>query len=121
MDKNVTRYQSDITTKTGEFFHIREDDYDAFLIARQNIIDLIDSEKNKQVEPDWMDEDLNQKHKGKTMEEIDPADLDDSMCTVHKVQMKERDGKNGKFYSHAREMTDGSWDYCSGRGWKSEK
>ena|SRR3990167_3956508 len=39
-----------------------------------------------------------------------------SFCELHKVEMKERQGKYGKFYSHAKEL-DGTWVYCTGRGW----
>ena len=53
-------------------------------------------------------------------------DLPDTQpCPKHKrtdgqqVQMKKRMGSKGPFYSHARKLLD-SWDYCSGKGWKSE-
>lgn len=47
------------------------------------------------------------------------GESDPSWCEIHKVKMKERDGKNGKFYSHSKQLPDESWDYCSGRGFKS--
>lgn len=52
----------------------------------------------------------------KEMEEI----ADASQCPIHKVTMKEREGKFGKFYSHSRQLPDQSWDYCSGKGYNSE-
>ena len=39
-----------------------------------------------------------------------------SFCELHKIEMKERQGKYGKFYSHAKEL-DGTWVYCTGKGW----
>jgi hypothetical protein len=39
-----------------------------------------------------------------------------TFCEVHKVEMKERDGKYGKFYSHAQKNGD-IWEYCTGKGW----
>jgi hypothetical protein len=39
-----------------------------------------------------------------------------TFCDVHKVEMKERDGKYGKFYSHAQKNGD-IWEYCTGKGW----
>lgn len=42
-------------------------------------------------------------------------------CEVHNKPMKRRTGNSGQaFYSHARKLPDGSWDYCSGGGWKSD-
>jgi hypothetical protein len=52
---------------------------------------------------------------------MDEANEDTEPCEVHDVAMKARNGANGTFYSHARRLEDGSWDYCSGRGWKSER
>lgn len=48
---------------------------------------------------------------------------DPSFCGVHRVHMKERVSKYGKFYSHAMEEADGKWVYCQGMGWgvKSQK
>lgn len=39
-----------------------------------------------------------------------------SFCGVHKVEMKERVSKFGKFYSHSQQKPDGSWEYCQGKG-----
>ena len=39
-----------------------------------------------------------------------------SFCELHKIDMKERQGKYNKFYSHAKEL-DGTWVYCTGKGW----
>jgi hypothetical protein len=58
-------------------------------------------------EPDWL--------KG----DPEPTTAEPSMetyCKVHQVQMKERDGKFGKFYSHATQQND-KWVYCTGKGW----
>ena len=119
-NKNVTRYQADITSPTGEFFHIREDDFEAFILARENILGLIDkkpvetqSRRNEDI--DWVEE-----HKKQNPEEevlastyIDIAHPD--WCPIHKITMKERMVKNGKFYSHSRgQYPDLIW--CSGAG-----
>jgi hypothetical protein len=50
------------------------------------------------------------------------SEADTKLCEVHNVVMKKRSGKGGAaFYSHARKLTNGSWDYCSGSGFKSDK
>lgn len=41
-------------------------------------------------------------------------------CEVHDVKMKERDGKNGKFYSHNR-GTYPNLEWCSGGGFPEER
>lgn len=68
--------------------------------------------------PEWMEEGgktLNEKFAGKTMDEI--PEVDESYCQVHEVKMKERTGKNGTFYSHAKgDYPDLKW--CSGKGFK---
>lgn len=46
----------------------------------------------------------------------EPDELE-GMCEVHEVMMKERMGKNGKFYSHSKgQYPDLQW--CSGQGFK---
>lgn len=58
---------------------------------------------------------LNEKYAGKTNEEI--PEVDESYCQLHEVKMKERIGKNGKFYSHSQgDYPDLNW--CSGKGYK---
>ena len=42
-------------------------------------------------------------------------------CEIHEITMKLRKGKDGaEFYSHSQQLSDGSWDYCSGRGFRSQ-
>jgi len=41
---------------------------------------------------------------------------DPSYCSVHKVQMKERQGKYGKFYSHGKKLNDDTFIWCNGKG-----
>lgn len=43
-----------------------------------------------------------------------------NVCPLHKVPMKERQGQNGTFYSHAKQF-EGEWMYCNGKGWKGSK
>lgn len=50
-----------------------------------------------------------------TFEEEMDALVDESMCSVHNLKMKEKQGKFGKFYSHSRgEYPKLEW--CSGKG-----
>ena len=65
------------------------------------------------------DKTLNDKHDSEPPAEI--PETDDSFCQIHEVKMKERNGKNGTFYSHARDLGNNNWDYCSSTGWKSER
>ena len=39
-----------------------------------------------------------------------------TFCGVHQVEMKEREGKYGKFYSHAQQVGE-EWIYCTGKGY----
>ncbi len=40
----------------------------------------------------------------------------EKFCETHKVEMKERQGKYGVFYSHAQKVGE-EWVYCTGKGW----
>jgi hypothetical protein len=45
--------------------------------------------------------------------------IDESFCTIHQVKMKERVGRNGKFFSHSQGVyPDLIW--CSGSGFKEK-
>lgn len=46
--------------------------------------------------------------------------LGSSHCDLHNVEMTERKGKFGTFYSHGKKLPDGSFDYCNGKGFKKE-
>ena len=39
------------------------------------------------------------------------------ICSAHNVPMKPKKGKYGVFYSHSKQLNDGSWIYCKGKGW----
>jgi len=45
------------------------------------------------------------------------ANEEPAICPIHNVVMKPRKGKYGLFYSHSKRLSDGSWAYCSGKGW----
>jgi hypothetical protein len=40
-----------------------------------------------------------------------------SICPVHNIKMEPKEGKYGKFYSHAQKVGD-KLQFCSGKGWK---
>ena len=102
----IARYQFDITLPTGEMYHVREDNWEAFQIARDNVLKLIGKAPVKE-------------QTESIQKEI--PETDESYCSLHDVNMKERKGKRGEvFYSHSRQLPDESWDYCSGAGWNSE-
>lgn len=109
MDKD---YQWSIKLDNGEIYVIHSETWEELRERREevykNIIGMTPIEKE-----------IEDKYKGKTLEEIED-DLDPSWCDVHGVQMKERVKGDSKFYSHARQLGEG-WDYCSGKGWKSDQ
>lgn len=120
MEKSEYRYQWSSKQQDGEILVVRADTTEELEIDIEWARILIGGKRVVESHPERA-ESLSEKYQGKTVDEIDPADLDDSFCTVHKVKMKERDGKNGKFFSHARQLDDESWDWCSGQGYKSER
>lgn len=52
-----------------------------------------------------------------TREPVEQADF----CQIHKIQMKERKGQYGPFFSHAKKLSNGKFDYCSGKGFKTDQ
>jgi hypothetical protein len=49
-------------------------------------------------------------------------EADASFCSLHDIKMKERTNKGGaKFFSHGKKLPDGSFSWCSGRGFPNEK
>lgn len=44
-------------------------------------------------------------------------DLTVHTCLVHNVAMKKRTGQFGDFYSHGRKYPDGTFEWCTGKGW----
>jgi hypothetical protein len=48
-------------------------------------------------------------------------EADSNMCLLHNAPMKERTNKGGaKFFSHGKKLPDGTFDWCMGKGFKSE-
>lgn len=116
MDENRD-YQWSIKLNNGEIYVIRADTPEALKLRRSSVMDMIDRNEIDDVPIEDELKDI----PSPSRTPIQPvSELDPSMCTVHNIKMKERNGKNGKFYSHARELEENSWDYCSGKGFKSE-
>lgn len=123
------KYQADYN-KDGVMLHVRCDDFEEYKEACENIGIPWSVEKPVKSHPDapqdnpepWeddVDKSLSEKYQGKTLDEIE-EDLDPSWCEVHKVKMKEREGKYGTFYSHSQgNHPDLQW--CSGSGFKEKK
>lgn len=126
MDYKEYKYQWSSKADGGEIVVVRSDDKEDLILdiewAKDKILPKPSVESQPEraettsSEPEWLS--LNDEYAGKTLDEI--PEIDESYCDVHNVKMKEREGKNGKFYSHARDLGDNNWDYCSGKGWKSE-
>lgn len=111
-------YQWSIKLDNGEIYVIHADTWDELRTRKEKAYkDIMGvTPKDIEVQNELVDE-LNKKYEGKTLEEI--PETDESMCDVHGVKMKEREGKNGKFYSHSRGVYP-DLDWCSGLGYKSE-
>lgn len=45
------------------------------------------------------------------------AEPEEKMCELHTKPMKRREGKFGPFYSHGIKLEDGSFQWCSGKGY----
>jgi len=39
-------------------------------------------------------------------------------CPIHNVKMFKKDGQYGPFWTHGNKREDGSWENCSGKGYK---
>lgn len=48
---------------------------------------------------------------------VTPAITRENFCSIHKVEMKAREGRFGTFYSHTlgKNPNTGKWDYCNGK------
>ena len=63
--------------------------------------------------PDWLREESPAMVESKAVEPM----ADPSICTIHKVKMEPKEGKYGRFYSHAQKVGE-KLQFCSGKGWK---
>ena len=77
------------------------------------------TQTNKQVkteqdpDPDWIRE---------RDKELEPAEeVQPNYCAIHNLPMKERKGPTGTFFSHATQLPNGKWTYCSGKGFPHER
>lgn len=129
MENKITyRYSWTRKTADGSYHKVEGDTVDEVMNGMDELEERIQSrlseEKPVESQPERAETrsevPLTERYEGKTLGEIE-EDLDPSWCEVHKVKMKERTGKNGTFYSHARDLGNNNWDYCSGSGWRSEK
>lgn len=111
-------YQWSIKLDNGEIFVIHSDSFNDLKLKRDELMTFIETLEPK---PDPRDNVPHAQQGPSTpFEEEMEEQAEASYCKVHKAQMKERMSSRGKFYSHARE-TNGSWDYCSGKGFRSER
>ena len=136
--KTEHKYQWSSKLENGEIMVVRADTREELVLDREwakSLVSPLNTEKPQITHPEraetaseelsLFDEEkkeepktLDEKYQGKTQEEI--PETDESFCDLHEVQMKERTGKNGIFYSHSQ----GEYpklDWCSGQGWASER
>ena len=115
-------YQWSYKLDSGEIYVVHSNDLEDFKQKRKEIMVYITSlELRKEIDSVPIEKELDSVDKphGHDFEEEMEELAEESYCKLHKVTMKERMGKNGKFYSHAKgEYPDLDW--CSGRGFKNE-
>lgn len=114
-----SKYQFSIKLDDGSIYVVRtnsrEELEDEILYIKGLITNQPNTVDKIQAKIDDMRESLDQPEE--TF--VDHTKLSDQ-CEIHNVKMKERNGKNGKFYSHAHQLKDSTWDYCSGKGFRLE-
>lgn len=117
-NKSEFKYQWSSKVDNGEIMVIRNDSWEDLWIDVEAYKTGQGQENPQESHPEVSSETLEEKYAGKTLSEI--PETDESYCSIHNVKMKERIGKNGKFFSHARgEFPDLDW--CSGSGFKGDK
>lgn len=87
-------YQWSIKLDNGEIFVVHSDTWEDLSLKREEVMNSIVIPVVKQ-----------------RVSSDDP-----SYCKEHNIQMKEREGKYGKFYSHSKQDETGMWIYCKGEG-----
>lgn len=106
MDKKDWKYQWSSKIENGEIVVVRNDDWEEL---------ILDIQRAKAVSTPVVQNKPLETQPALTRTPIEDSSEDD-ICPVHKVKMKEREGKNGLFYSHNKGIYP-DLEWCSGKGY----
>lgn len=117
---NLTPYQWSIKLDNGEIFVIQTETEDELFTKKETMLARImnvDSTKAQETITTALPVTPQSPTATPSQEQPSIPEIAEDWCEIHKTKMKQREGKFGVFYSHAKEV-EGQWMYCSGLGFK---